>query len=220
TDNIIGIPIGGVMDWQNPLRSIATTVDADVLRVLEGTHASVTGNQLARLAGRSYAQVSSVVRRLVTEGIVSVEQHGRTYSYRLNRDHALATGVGDLLAAPGRIEKEITEFVEAWEPPPDAVALFGSAARREATPESDVDLLVVRSDEVDPDDAPWRARLGELVRMIERRSGNRVQLLEIDRRALAEAVETNQPLIESLRSDARTLFGEDLRRRLATGTWL
>jgi predicted nucleotidyltransferase len=205
------------MDWENPLRSIARTVDADVLKVLAGTHTSVTGNQLARLAGRSYAQVSAVVRRLAEEGLALVEQHGRTYSYRLNRDHALAPGLVDILSAPSRIEDEIRKFVEAWEPPPDTVALFGSAARREAAPESDVDLLVIRSDEVSPDDGAWRTQIGDLERMIEELSGNRVQLVEIDRSDLAEAMDTDQPLIESLRNEARTLLGDDLRVRLAKG---
>jgi len=181
-----------------------------------GTHTSVTGNQLARLSGRSYAQVSFVVRRLTDEGIVSAEQHGSTYSYRLNRAHVLAPGLLNILSAPSRIEDEIKEFVEGWEFPPDTLALFGSAARREATPESDVDIFVVCPDEVDSDDAAWRAQIGDLERMVEERSGNRAQLFEIDRSALAEAVDTDQPLIESLRTESRVLVGEDLRLRLAT----
>ncbi len=203
------------MDWENPLRSITPTVDADVLKVLAGTHTSVTGNQLARLAGRSYAQVSSVVRRQTEEGIVQVEQHGRTFSYRFNRDHALAAGLLDVFSAPSRIEHEVGDLVGAWDVPPDTVAIFGSAARREATRESDVDLLVIRLDDVDPHDDVWRAQLAGLVDFVEGRSGNRVQLLEISQSELAEAVESGQPLIGSLRSDARTLAGEDLRLGLA-----
>jgi predicted nucleotidyltransferase len=202
------------MDWQNPLRSISTTVDSDVLKVLAGTHQAVTGNQLARLAGRSYAQVSVVVRRLVEEGVVLVDRYGRTYSYRLNRDHVLALGLLDILSAPSRIEAEIGESIEAWDPPPDTVALFGSVARREASAGSDVDLLVIRLDEVDYDDPAWRAQLGDLERMVEERSGNRVQLVEVDQSEFAQAVDTDQPLIESLRIEARTLVGDDVRVRL------
>lgn len=203
------------MDWENPLRSITPTVDADVLQVLAGTHTSVTGNQLARLAGRSYAQVSSVVRRLTEEGIVSVEQHGRTYSYRLNRDHALAPSLLDIFSAPSRIEDEVGELVRAWNQPADTVALFGSAARREAVRGSDVDVLVVRLDEVDSDDGLWQTQLAGLVDLVEERSGNRVQFIEITQSELAEAIRSGQPLIGSLRGDARTLVGEDLRLRLA-----
>jgi len=199
------------MDWENPLRSIAATVDADVLKVLAGTHAPVTGNQLARLAGRSYAQVTAVVRRLTEDGVVLVEQHGRTYSYRLNRDHVLASGLLDMLSAPSRIENEIRELVQTWDLPPNTVALFGSAARREAVRESDVDLLVVRPDEVDPDDDAWRVHLGDLVHLVEERSGNRAQLVELSRSELADAVESREPLIGSLRLEARTLMGVDLR---------
>jgi predicted transcriptional regulator len=140
------------MDWKNPLRSIAKTVDADVLKVLVETYEPVTGNQLAHLAGRSYAQVSAVVGRLVREGMVLNEQHGRTYSYRLNREHVLALGLFDILSAPSRIEDQIWDSVEEWDPPPETVALFGPVARREAAPDSDVDVLVVRPDVVRHDD--------------------------------------------------------------------
>src|SRR5680860_139781 len=113
-----------------------------------------------------------------------------------------------------RIEAEIGESIEAWDPPPDTVALFGSAARREASAGSDVDLLVVRLDEVDYDDLAWRTQLGDLERMVEERSGNRVQLVEVDQSEFAQAVDTDQPLIESLRIEARTLIGDDVRVRL------
>jgi len=53
-----------------------------------------------------------------------------------------------------------------------------------------------------------------LVIRVEERSGNRVHLLQVSQCESAEAVESGQPLIGSLRSDARTLAGEDLRLRL------
>ncbi len=195
------------MDWQNPLRSIVTTVDADVLKVLAETYEPVTGNQLAHLAGRSYAQVSAVVGRLVEDGMVSKEQHGRTYSYRLNRDHVLALGL---------FEDQIWDSVEEWSPSPETVALFGPVARREVAPDSDIDVLVIRPDGVRCDDLAWRAQVGDLEGMVEERTGNRVHLVEFNRSEIAEAVDTNQPLIESLRVDARTLFGEELRARLGS----
>jgi predicted nucleotidyltransferase len=210
----IGKPVEVDMDWKNPLRSTATTVDADVLNVLAETYEPVTENQLERLAGRSYAQVSAVAGRLVEDGMVLKEQHGRTYSYRLNRDHVLALGLFDILSAPSRIEDKIWDSDEEWDPPPETVALFGPIACREAAPDSDIDVLVIRPDRVRYDDPAWRAQVGDLENMVEERTGNRVHLVEFDQSELVEAVRTKQPLIESLRLDVRTLFGEEIRARL------
>ncbi len=203
------------MDWGNPLRSVAPTVDADVLAVLVRTHEPVTGNQLARLAGRSYAQVRAVVGRLVAEGVVVSDIHGRTYTFRLNRDHVLVPGLLAIISAPSTIQAAIAEDLEMWDPSPEFVAVFGSAARRTATRDSDIDLLVVRRDSVDVDNEVWRNQIGDLVRIVEVRTGNRVQLVELAHMELVEGIDTDQPLIRSLRRDGRTLYGGDLSARLS-----
>ena len=203
------------MDWQNPLRSIAPTVDADVLQVLARTHEPVTGNRLAQLAGRSYAQVHAVVGRLVDHGIVDVQQVGRTYAYSLNRNHSLANGITATVAAPEDVESSIRDDVYKWSLQPVSVAIFGSAARRTATHQSDVDLLIIRDDNVDEDDPVWSGQLGTLAHMVEMMSGNRVQIVDLRESELNEAAADQQPLIASLQHDARTLAGTEIRELTA-----
>ena len=118
------------MDWENPLRSIAATVDADVLKALAGAQEPVTGNQLAHLAGRSYAQVYAVVGRLVDDGMVRCVRYGRTKTYRLNQDHVLSPVIDRMLAAPARIESEIRQAALAWQPAAATIAFAGPAARQ------------------------------------------------------------------------------------------
>ena len=203
------------MDWNNPLRAVASTVDVDVLQALGRTHTGVTGLQLAQLAGRSYAQVSAVVDRLAEQGLVQAEQHGRTYSYRLNRDHVVARAVLDALGAAQRVEQEISHTIESWEVPPISVAIFGSAARREGEATSDVDLLVVRGDNVSDDDLGWAFQTAKLAEQVELLTGNRAQLIDLTLDELLQARQANEPLIDSLRVDARTLAGADLQELLA-----
>jgi predicted nucleotidyltransferase len=210
SDNIIGIPIGD-MDWNNPLRSIAPTVDADVLQVLAGTHASLTGRQVSRLAGRSYAQVHAVLARLVTEGLATVEQHGHANSFRLNRDHLLAGGILEILTSSSRAADVIRAEVSSWASPPVSVCLFGSAARGHAEPRSDVDLLVVRSDGIDQEDPRWRDAVAALAHRVEILTGNPAQVVELNEEELRTATATGQPLVGSLRAEARTVFGVDVR---------
>ena len=199
------------MDWQNPLRSISPTVDADVLQVLARTHESITGNRLAKLAGRSYAQVHAVVGRLVDHGVVDVQQVGRTYAYNLNRNHILAKGIVASVSAPDDVESTIESEVSKWPIRPVSVALFGSAARRTATHESDVDLLIIHGDGVEENDSVWSEQVGSLVRTVEMASGNRVQIVDLSEAEFGEAVADQQPLVASLQCDARTLAGTEIR---------
>ncbi|MFV1971163.1 MAG: nucleotidyltransferase domain-containing protein [Acidimicrobiia bacterium] len=199
------------MDWSNPLRTIAPTVDADVLQVLARTHEPVTGNQLAGLASRSYAQVHAVVGRLVSHGLVSMRQHGRTYTYVLNRDHTMSGAIQDLLEAPNAVNTTIETAVSTWTIPPISIAMFGSAARREASADSDVDLLVVRVAAVAEDDPAWSEPVGSLARQVEKSTGNRAHIVELSESELWDAVLHDEPLIESLRMEARTIIGEDIR---------
>lgn len=198
------------MDWQNPLRSISPTVDADVLQALARTHDPVTGNRLAKLAGRSYAQVQAVVGRLVEHGVVDVQQVGRTYAYTLNRNHVLAGSIIDAVSAPNDVESTTRDDVSEWSIQPVSVALFGSAARRTATHQSDVDLLLIRNNDVEVDDPMWSEQVGALSRTVETLSGNRVQIIELSDAEFGKAVREEQPLITSLQRDARTLVGTDV----------
>ena len=195
------------MDWENPLRSIAATVDADVLKVLAGAQDAVTGNELARLAGRSYAQVYAVVGRMVAEGLVGCVQYGRTKTYRINNDHVLAHGIRRILATPARIESDIRQAALGWDPPAEMVALLGPAAHRRVPADGVVDLLVVRSDSVDDRDLTWRRQLDELARMVEGLSGNVVRLTETSRSDLGSATGRTREGVGAHHSEARAIVG-------------
>lgn len=194
------------MDWENPLRSIAATVDADVLKVLAGAHEPVTGNQLAHLAGRSYAQVYAVVRRMVDEGLVLSARYGRTNTFRLNRDHVLVQGILAVLAGPARLELEIKQLVQGWSLQPELVALSGSAARRRSAANDDIDLVVVRSDQTNPGNPAWRSQIDALARRIEHICGNRVQIREMDGSEHQDAIAGGGTTGSARSSGSRTIF--------------
>ena len=198
------------MDWENPLRSIAATVDADVLKVLAGAQEAVTGNELARLAGRSYAQVYAVVGRMVGEGLAVCVQYGRTKTYRINNDHVLAHGIRRILATPARVESEIRQAALAWDPPAETIALHGGAAHRQVPGDGEVDLLVVRSDSVNDHDLVWRRQIDELARAIEAMSGNPVRVTQTTRSELRGR--SDQPYLGATphRGEARVIVGLDL----------
>lgn len=204
------------MDLSQPLRSVSPGVDSDVLGVLASTHAPLTGNRVALLAGRSYAQVRAVLRRLVAHGLVNAERIGNAVAYALNREHVAAgfiTGLTDLHAA---VEQRIHGLLADWTIQPHAVVAFGSFARRDGDEHSDIDLLLVRPPELDEDDPLWAEQRYELASGLERWTGNRAQIIDLAPDELLAATEAEEPLIASLTQEGQVLLGPELRALLAT----
>jgi predicted nucleotidyltransferase len=203
------------VDLTNPLRSLAPTVESDVLAVLVRSRAALTGRRVQQLAGRSYAQVRDVLHRLVAHGLVDAERHGNTVAYSLNREHVLATAVEMASAAGGEVERRLRAALEAWVPAPAAAVLFGSFARREGGPESDVDLLLIRPDAVAEDDAAWMTQRYDLARHLERWTGNNAQIVELTSAELDGAIKHGDELVVAVRRDGYVLVGPKLRSVLA-----
>ncbi len=202
------------MDLQNPLRSIAPTVEADVLAVLARTHRPMTGAAVERLAERSHAQVRAVLRRLASTGLVEADRVGNAVQYVLNRDHVLVPAIDELLAAASVVERGLRELAGECEPAPASIVLFGSFARRSGGPESDVDLLLVRPSGVHPDDRAWGEVRLDLAQHVESWTGNRCQVVEVTRTELRTGAARKEPLVASLVADGRDVFGAPLEALL------
>jgi predicted nucleotidyltransferase len=101
-------------------------------------------------------------------------------------------------------------------PAPAAAVLFGSFARREGGPESDVDLLLIRPDALAEDDAAWMRQRYDLARQLEWWTGNNAQIVELTSAELDRAVEQGDDLIAAVRRDGYILVGPTLRSLLAS----
>lgn len=204
------------MDPRNPFRTLAPSVDGDVIQVLARTHAPLTGARVAALAQRSPTQVRVVLKGLEQHGIVHSERHGQAFSYLLNRNHVLAEAIELIFTAGERFEHRVAEAVASWPVKPVGVALFGSFARRDGDADSDVDVLVIRPDSVSEETSAWTTQRHQLATSIEAWVGNPAQILELSEAEFATAVRGNEPLVTSLRRDAVTVFGETTSRMRIT----
>lgn len=205
------------MEISNPLRSLAPTVDADVLAVLVRSRAALTGRRVQQLAGRSYARVRDVLHRLVDHGLVDAKRHGNTVTYSLNREHVLVPAIESAATAGAEVERRLRASIEAWAPAPVAAVLFGSFARRDGGSLGDVDLLVIRPDNVAEDHAPWTAQRYDLARHIEQWTGNGAQIVELTTAELQGAIKRGDDLITAVRRDGYVLVGPRLQSLLPSG---
>ncbi len=202
------------MDVSKPFSAISSGVDAEVLVVLAGSTKPRSGRELARRAGRSNTGAQHVLDRLVEHGLVNREEVGRTFLYELNRDHLLAPIVEQMARARTELIHRLRKVIGAWEAPPVHASLFGSAARGDGDTSSDIDLLVVRPADVDPEDATWRDQLDELADSVRRWTGNNAGIAEVSEGELPRLREDRPPVVEEVSEDAVDLAGEETRKLL------
>lgn len=198
------------MDLSSPLRSLAPSLDSAVLEVLAGTESALGISQIARVAGRGSRQgLTVVLDRLVDHGLVNALPANRGYLYRLNRDHVLADAVMSACRARVSIIARLAEAVQQLDPQPAHVSVFGSFARREAGPDSDIDVLLILPAGVEPSE-DWYARVRDIGDRAYSWTGNRMESLAYTRDELRDIVDRGEPIVASWRADSVTVFGAPL----------
>ena len=203
------------MDVSKPFAAISPGVNADVLVVLAGSTKPRSGRELARRAERSNTGVQHVLDRLVEHGLVNREEVGRTFLYELNRDHLLAPTVEQMAGARAELVRRLRDAVGAWGVPPVHASLFGSAARGDGDANSDIDLLIVRPVDIDPDDAHWRGQVDGLADLVRRWTGNNAGIAEVPEGELSRLRKDRPPVVEEVSEDAVDLAGESTRKLLS-----
>lgn len=197
------------MNLSNPSEAVLPSVRGAVLCVLAGTDLRMSGREIAAKTAQrvGYRRVAQVLSELAEAGLVLREAHPPAYLYRLNQDHVGAEAVLMLADLRGRLLERIAGTVGGWKLGPEALWLFGSAARGDGAADSDIDLLVVRPSTVGADDPIWRQQLDGLAERVSAWSGNDCQILEYSLDEVAALVDGDDTLIEELRREAIALVG-------------
>ncbi len=204
------------MDLSRPYTVICPSLEGPVLDVLAHTSRPLTGREIARLASRgSERGVRLVLHRLAAQGLVTAREAGSASLFVLNREHVAAGIVESLVRLRAELIERIRGEVEGWSSRPVHVSVFGSAARADGHVESDIDLLIVRPEDLAEDDAQWREQLHRLAERIERWSGNHASLHEVSAKGLKAAVRRGEPVIASLRDASVVLAGPEIADLLA-----
>ncbi|WP_291048611.1 nucleotidyltransferase domain-containing protein [Herbiconiux sp.] len=199
------------MDLESPLRTIASPVEAEALRVLAGADAEFSAADIHRLidSASSYG-VRKALARLAGTGLVLLTTHGNATFWRGNRQHVLWPAIEAAVDARrvllDRLRGELATRDEL------AAYLYGSFARRSAGPDSDIDILVVYPDDTAHDTIVDFAF--DLADQITAWTGNEGHLYNLTRSELRVAMERAGPLAMSVRQDAVTLIGPEFEQLL------
>lgn len=200
------------MNLTSPLDSLVPSMEGVVLEVLAGTHSALGPTRIHELGHRgSRAGISLALGRLVDQGLVLAEPTNYGHTYRLNRDHVLAPAVLVAVGAREEFLRRLTTACQSLGPAPLSAAVYGSVARRESGDESDIDLLIVVDDVVDRHAPAWTDQTDDLIQRARSWTGNRLEPIVVGATHLAGLAAAGDPLTISLREDALTLMGRDLR---------
>lgn len=196
------------MDLASPLRSLIPSMESAVLEVLAGTESGLGTTQIARLARRGTRPGhQKALDRLAEHGLVLAEPSNNGFVYRLNREHVLVPALTTAMNARQVVIKRLADAIRQLEPTPTHASLFGSFARHEGTPHSDIDLLVVVPAERERHSPDWQRQIQRLEDEVYSWTGNRLEVLAFSLSTLADAVRAGEPIIESLRDESAPLIG-------------
>jgi predicted nucleotidyltransferase len=95
----------------------------------------------------------------VRNGLVRSQPAGNARLYTFNREHVAGPAITTLVSLREELVSRMTADVDSWRIPALAVWLFGSAARGEAGPDSDIDVFVLRPDDVPDSDQTWQVQV-------------------------------------------------------------
>jgi Nucleotidyltransferase domain len=196
------------LDLARPLSVVTPTLDADVLAVLACAEQAFSATQVRRLVGHASEQgVRKTLARLERQGIVIVESVGSVRAYRLNRAHLAAPHIAALAGLRESLIASLRKLIGAWTLPPAYAAVFGSFARRQGGPDSDLDLFIVRPQEIDEDDARWRSQVDGLTAAASAWTGNDARVLEYGVREIRARISPGDGVLDAIRREGIELAG-------------
>jgi len=195
------------MDFVHPISAVIPGAQGRVLAALAETTAELNLRTLARLSGVSVAQASRVLPGLVELGLVERREVPPSSQFRLVRTHVAARAVLQLAAAPETVLAEIGDAAATLEVPPASVIVFGSFARGDAGPQSDVDAVFVRPEGVGEDDTRWVDGVERWRTTVRSLTGNPAEVLEVPIGEIAERVQGSQAVWHDIRRDGRVVHG-------------
>ena len=194
---------------QQPLATVTPTVDGDVLAALARADRDFSARALHRVIGRHSADgVRKSLNRLVAQGVVTVQEAPPAKLYRLNRNHLAAPYVIGLAQLRDEFLGRLRERLSAWNPAPSYAALFGSATRGDMREDSDIDLFVVRPDDVAGATAAWVDQLQALVADASAWTGNDVRPFELSVSETVAEIQPSSDTIQAVHAEGIHLAGD------------
>lgn len=196
------------MDVSNPMADVVPSAHGPVLAVLASTTTPLTGRAIAELTQPRVSQprVASILNELAEAGLANRTPAGSASLFSLNREHLAADPIEALASLRTRLWERMAEHASGWTHEPDAVVVYGSAARGDGDSTSDIDLLVIRPTAID-DEEDWHHDLTDFADQVTRWTGNPCEILDRSSEELRSMAAAGERLLGAIRRDGRAIVG-------------
>ncbi len=186
--------------------SLNTLLDSDakvrILRFLIHGGERYTGRAISRMTGASQTKCVRALRELQDSSVINSEKQGKSYLYSANSDSILFKPLFDLFESESNLTLKLATIVnECLGVKVESILLFGSAARREETESSDIDLLIVS------DIAPNSVSLEEMVSTGFKTFGRQLSAICYSKNELRKRWRRKDPLVKNMYKDGKSIFG-------------
>ena len=193
---------------------LANKVTIAVLKTLLRYKGKIfTVRELARTCGFSHPEVSSVLKKLESSGIVKLQPVGRAYQITLNEEsYILKSVIEPLFAAE---EETVNSLISTIKPvfrnkKIISVAIFGSVAKGLEKKTSDVDVLIIAEDKEIANEC-----VAEASNITSSKFGTALSPLIMDKQKFMR--KRNEQLVKSILGSYMLVYGKDLREMIGFG---
>jgi predicted nucleotidyltransferase len=207
------------VDLGQPIRSVIPSITGSVLAVLARSHEPLTGREVENHVKpvASHRGVQLALEGLVSAGVVDRVTKGRSALYSLNRDHVAADGIVALASMRDELIARMKAAIGGWKAKVRSATLFGSFARGDGGPASDIDLLLVWPERIG-DQRASDQQLAQLTTDVLRWSGNPLRVIVLSESQLIAQFGAEEPYLEAAAREGIALAGTPLRRMRAMVT--
>ncbi|HVC70330.1 MAG TPA: nucleotidyltransferase domain-containing protein [Acidimicrobiales bacterium] len=197
------------MDFLRPVEAVIPGAQGKLLAVFAQTSTALSVRTAARLSGVSIAQTSRILPDLATLGILESTDVPPSTVYRLIEGNVAARAVILLARSRDLVLAELGEAARSMELPPVSVVVFGSFARGDAGPDSDVDVVIVHESGVESTPI-WMDEIAAWRDLARRLTGNEVEVVEVDERDIGTRLRSRRPVWSDIRREGIVIFGRTL----------
>lgn len=204
------------MKFNNIVHDLNRSVYLKILCYLLPHTEGLSGNALAKLTGVSAPKANMALHFLVSQGVLSYRIVGKSYLYRVCREHVLVEKIllpqlefqKNIFASLGRF------IAKQLKPCPLSIILYGSMARSEEKPDSDIDVLLVYPDSHTSKNFN---DYDQMINAVRRRFGNSLSVRRGLAKQLRERYKSNDPLITNIVKEGKVIYGKTLLETIKYG---
>ena len=205
------------MDFLRPVEAVIPGAQGKLLAVFAETTNALSVRAAARLSRVSLAQTSRILPELATLGILERADVPPSTVYRLVEDNVASRAIRLLARSRDLVLAQLGELAQSMAITPASIVVFGSFARGDAGPESDVDVVMVRPRGVESTPT-WSEELEEWRHGARRLTGNEIEVVEVDERDIGSRLRSRRPVWLDIRREGIVIFGKSVDVMLSRDT--